>query len=282
MADLSDVGNALVAIAAQTMYPNGTGQASVAGCDVRVYQGWPVPQQLDADLAAGLCHVSVYPTQIERNTSRYPKDWQTLDAASPTLTATIAGQTVTIGGAIPATGNVSIEANGLVFVYAVQLSDTLTSIATALAALIVAGIAGTTSSGAVITIPTSAKLTAARVGAAGTIAREIRRQERQFQISVWADSPAHRDAVSQPLDIALTLLQFIALTDGFAARLIYKGSRPDDSGQKMKIYRRDLNYTVEYAATQSSSAVQVTQVQVNVAAQPAGATAPISNIQINL
>ncbi|MFD2271831.1 hypothetical protein ACFS07_13365 [Undibacterium arcticum] len=101
MADLTDVGSALVALIAQTVYPNGTGQASVANTGVRIYQGWPNPQQLDADLKLGICHVSVYPRTEERNVTRYSKDWQQLSVNTPTLTLTISGQTVTVGGTVP-------------------------------------------------------------------------------------------------------------------------------------------------------------------------------------
>ncbi|MFC6520130.1 hypothetical protein ACFQAT_10455 [Undibacterium arcticum] len=143
MADLTDVGSALVALIAQTVYPNGTGQASVANTGVRIYQGWPNPQQLDADLKLGICHVSVYPRTEERNVTRYSKDWQQLSVNTPTLTLTISGQTVTVGGTVPPANNpqnVTVLANRQPYIYAVQVADTLTSIATALATLIVAGI----------------------------------------------------------------------------------------------------------------------------------------------
>lgn len=284
MADLSDVESALVALIAQTVYPNGTSQPSAAGIPVKVYAGWPTQSQLDADLAAGTAHVTVFPRAEERNTTRYSKDWQGLSTSTPTLTLTVAGQTITVGGTVPPAGNphnVSVLANGQSFAYAVQPTDTLTSIATALATLIAAGIAGTTSSGAVITLPSSARIAAARVGVTGTLIREIRRQERVFQLTVWADTPAHRDAVAQPVDVALAATQFLTLSDQSAARLIYKSCIITDLLQKAKLYRRDLLYIVEYATTQTATATQITQEQINLGAQD-DTGAAVSTTQVNL
>ena len=266
MADVTDVCNVLVTLAAQAVYPNGTGQASVANTGIRVFQGWPLPQQLDADLKAGVCQVSVYPRPEERNTARYPQDWQQRSVNTPTLGLTINGQQVTVSGTIPPSNNphnVMVMVNKTPYVYAVQTSDTLTSIATALAALIVAGVAGTTSSGAVITMPTTARVSVARVGVQGVSMRELRRQERVFQVSIWADTPAHRDAIAQAIDVALAATNFLNLPDLSAARMIYKSSNVDDSYQKDKLYRRDLFYTVEYATTQIETDTQITQEQLN-------------------
>lgn len=284
MADLTDVGNALVALVAQTLYPNGTGQPSAAGFGIRVYQGWPNPQQLDDDLKAGVAHVSIYPRPEERNTTRYSKDWKQLAVNAPTLTLTINGQQVTVGGTVPTANNpqnVAVVANGQSFVYAATSTDTLTSIATALSALIAAGIAGTSNAGAVITLPNTARIAAARVGTNGTMIRELRRQERLFQISIWSETPDHRDAVIQPVDVALAATQFLTLTDQTAARLIYKSSPVADQYQKDKLYRRDLFYTVEYATTQTTTAVQIVTDQLNIAPQN-NAGAQVSTVQVNL
>ncbi len=284
MADLIDVENALVALISQTLYPNGTGQASVAGIPVKVYAGWPTANQLDADLRAGTANVSVFPTASERNTTRYPKAWQTLSVNTPTLTLALSGQTVTVGGAMPAPffpHNLAVLAGGKNYMYAVQATDTLTSIATALAALLAVDYPGTSSAGAVVTLPVAAHLQAAKAGTTGTSIRELRRQERVFQVTAWCDTPAHRDAVVQPVDIALAATGFLTLADGTAARLIYKSSPVTDATQKAKLYRRDLLYTVEYATTQIATDTQVVAAKYNLSNQPAGATAPVSTITIN-
>ncbi|MEX3628427.1 MAG: hypothetical protein VB138_02005 [Burkholderia sp.] len=269
MADLTDVENALVSLIAATLYPNGTGQPSAAGgVPCMVYAGWPTPAQLDADLAVGKAHVSVFPRTEERNTTRFSQDWQPQAMNSATLTLTINGQQITVGGVVPPANNphnLSVLANGKPYVYAVQTGDTLNSIAAALAALIAADIPGTSAAGAVVTLPGTGRIGAARVGVTGTAIREVRRQERHFQITVWADTPAHRDAVAQPVDLVLATTKFLTMPDGFAARLIYRNSPISDAMQKTRLFRRDLIYLVEYATTQAETETQITQEQLGVA-----------------
>jgi hypothetical protein len=266
MADLTDVQSAIASLIAQTVYPNGTSQPSLTGQQVRIYPGWPQPNALDTDLAAGVVNISIFPKQEERNTTRYPVDQQVTVPAAPTLTATIVGQKVTIGGTVSTPQNVALNVNGTPYVYAVQPTDTLTGIATALA-----NIAGGTSSGPVITV--SGIIKSARVGAAATVAAEFKRQEKVFQISVWANAPAVRDALASPIDVALASIEFLTMPDGYAARIRYRSSFQDDALQKENLYRRDLNYTVEWATTQQSSAVQVTTITENLSADLANNSA---------
>ena len=92
MADQADVEAALAAIAANGIYPSGTAAASAVGAAVKIYRGWPVAPVLDADLAAGMAHVSVSATDAAaKNVTRYPRIWQNLTPATGTLTASVAG-----------------------------------------------------------------------------------------------------------------------------------------------------------------------------------------------
>lgn len=273
MADLTDVAATLVNVIAGIVYPNGTGSPSVAATPIVIYHGWPNPQQLDTDLAVAKCHVSVFPRPEERITTRYAPDWKPTTLNTSTLTLSIVGQTFVVAGAVPPAGNphnVMAFANGKPYVYAVLVSDTLASIATALAALIAVDVPGTTSAGAVVTLPNAARLTAARVGVTGTSTREVRRQERLFQIGIWADTPTHRDAIAQTIDSVLAFTTFITLPDQSAGRLIYKNSLVSDLFQKDRLYRRDLMYTVEYGTTQTETETQITQEQLNTSAAVAG------------
>ena len=275
MSDLIDVQQALVGIIAGAVYPGGTGLPSVSGGPVIVYAGWPTAATLDADLLVGKAHVTVYPTMIENNRTRYSKDYQPATLNVATITATLAGQTITIGGAMPAQSNPHIVAalvNGRPYVYPVLSTDTLASVATGLAALIAADIAGTAAVGTVITLPAAANITRAVVGVTGTSIREIRRQERIFQITVWANAPAQRDQISSALDIALSAVEFLSMPDGYGARLIYRNSHMTDNLQKAKLYRRDFQYSVEYATTQIEVETQITQEQLGIALKNDGAT----------
>lgn len=273
MSDVIDVQNALVSIVANAAYPNGTGQASVSGSPIVVYAGWPMASRLDADLVVSKAHVTVYPTAIETNKTRYPRDWQTQSVNTATLTISIAGQTVVIGGVMPTpfvAHNLSVIVGNTAYPYTVQPADTLISIATALAALIAAGVSGTTSAGAVITLPATANIKAVRLGMTGTSIREIRRQERVFQITVWANTPAQRDVIGAALDITLANIEFLTMPDGYGARLIYRNSHVSDDQQPDKLYRRDFQYAVEYATTQTEADFQIVQQQLGISMQNDG------------
>ena len=277
MADIADVMNAFVASIAQTIYPNGTGQPSVTGLATAVYAGWPQSSQMDADLAgftkgAGRIHVTVYPTGTEKNTTRFSNGWQTLTDAMPTLSLAISGQTVTIGGTVSVPQNVALLVSGLPYTYAVQASDTLTSIATAIASMI----AGATNSGPVITLPATARIQAARSGSNGTSIREVRRQQRTMQLTIWADTPAHREATAQALDVALAATEYLSLPDGTGVRIVYQSTRLDDATQKANLYRRDLLYTAEYATTQTMQATEVVMTQQNQHVGMTGASADLT------
>lgn len=78
MADLTAVETAIVGVIASALYPDGAGQPSSLGYDIKIYAGWPNSQTLDADMAAGLAHVSVYPRPGDSVTSTLmgDNDWR--------------------------------------------------------------------------------------------------------------------------------------------------------------------------------------------------------------
>ncbi|MBA4710544.1 hypothetical protein [Aquitalea aquatica] len=277
MADLSDVLNVLTAIAAQAVYPSGTGNPSAAGVPAKIYPGWPAPNALETDLAAGIAHVSVYSLPTERKTSRHiGRRWQITAPGSPTITAAVTLNQVVLGGTVTTPQNVYLLVNGKGYAYAVQGADTLTSIATALAALLYSDFPAVSSSGAALTIPGAYSVTA-RVGAVGTAMQELRRQEKQFQISIWAQTPAMRSAVAGAVDVALSISSDVVFPDGSHGILLYSHSFESDQMQKSRLYRRDLFYTVDFATTQTAAAPQVIAPVTNITSQATGQ--PIRTIQ---
>lgn len=266
MADLTDVSNVLVGMVASTVYPEGIAQPSAIGAQCRVGAGWPTSAQLDPDLASGVVNVSVYPANIERKTTRYMPNWQTIDQSPPTVTLTAAGNVLTVGGALPSPAvsqNVAVAIAGIgSFAYAVQPTDTTTAVATALAALISAALPGTTSSGPVITVSGLNTLTPS-VGAAATVGLETRRQMRVYRVIVWAPTPALRDTTAQLIDVMLSQVDFLTMPDGYSARLLYHSSNVIDMQERADLYRRDLLYSVEYATTVTQQAAPVLAPQIN-------------------
>lgn len=263
MADLADVQDALGLMCQGALYP---GQASpsgrsVAGVAVLIQKGWPDPNSLQKDMAAGRGQVSIYPQPTERNVTRYPREWkQIAPVAAHTFTLTMGGQTVIVGGAQPATfypQNLAVFINGKPYLHQTQQTDTLAGIASVLAALIAVDVPGTTSAGPVISIPTPARIGALRVGAQGKVGMEVKRQERYFALIAWAADPAARDKIAAAIDAAIGLNQWLTLADGSSGRLIYKGSPFTDFDQKQGVYRRDLIVSVEYATIATATATEV-------------------------
>lgn len=262
MADISDVENALVALIADAIYPNGSAQASVINADCIVGRGWPVPEKLYDDLKAGKVTVSIYPQNgVERNTTRFTTDIHTLNIPAPTVTATISGQAITFTGSLPTPQNIGViigdfSPTAKTAIYPATSADTMTTIAAGLAALLVtAGIAAT-ASGPVLTLPATA-IASASVGVFGTAWQELKRQERSIQVTLWCPTPAMRDLAAPLIDVALVENEHLLLGDGSGARLVYQRTLISDERQTVEIYRRDLVYMVEYATTLISSYPQI-------------------------
>ena len=59
-----------------------------------------------------------------------------------------------------------------------------------------------------------------------------------------------RDAACEAIDVAYAATPFLTLADGSAARLRFVSTTTFDQRQDAALYRRDLNYTVEFPTTQ--------------------------------
>ncbi|WDZ97980.1 hypothetical protein Herbaro_09425 [Herbaspirillum sp. WKF16] len=257
MADLSDVSNMLVAQIAAYLYPSGTSNpvSPVVGFPVKVYAGWPQPESLAQDLGAGMGHISVYPSGTEKVLTVTLRDWQVLSLPDPTIEAEVTGQTVTLSGVPGAGQNVAILADGKPYIVAAQEGNTLAGLATALATLISVD-QPATAAGAVVTVPGAHELVA-RVGVSGTMIRELRRQQKVFQITAWASCHDERDKLGAAIDQAIEPLLRAMLADGSLAIFHYRKSLQDDSMQKQRIYRRDVFYAIDYSTTQTTGGTSV-------------------------
>jgi hypothetical protein len=289
MAGLSDVTTALGKLAEAALYPGQVTPSgnSVAGMPVLVQVGWPDPRSLDTMIAAKKAQVTVYPRPVEHNTTRYPRTW-TVGAKKPaTFTLVQNGQQITVSGSQPNPfyqQNFVVFANGKPYIYSAAPNDTAEAIAAALAQLIAVdipevgnpllateddGVIGTEDglnlvaglSGDTITLPSAAVIGALRVGTGAFATQEVKRQERQFQLVVWAASIRARDDVSNALDVAIGLTDRLSLADGCRGRLLYKGSPYTDFDQKQGIFRRDFLVSVEYPTINTIYAPEVVAIQ---------------------
>jgi hypothetical protein len=277
MADESDVESVLVGLIAGYLYPNGTSASCAAGVPCSVFRGWPTVEAQELAKARsvaglpGMVNVSVAARNgVERNVEKYPLVWQTISGPVHTLTATVnsAARTITIGGtvAVPQTVVALIggTATEIPFTYAVQSNDTLATIAAALSNAIAASFPGTASNGAVITINSDFPITA-RIVAQGAAIQEVGRQDKSFQITIWAppcnvagqDADAWRIAVAKIIDPQLRQMIRIVMPDQVYAHIRYERTITMDAAQSEGLYRRDLYYWVEYATTLTNNFYEI-------------------------
>jgi hypothetical protein len=276
VADLSDVETTLVGVLAGIIYPapynSGDYQASNALAAfppptsttpapplvpiiTKTYRGWPEEATMDADLAIGRAHVSVFPEQgMTQITTRYfPVDDAAVEIPAATLGWTVAGNVATLTGTVTVPQNIAIVVDGFGIAYAVQANDTLPAAAAALAALI-SPKRTVNVVGAAITIP-GAHTLIARVGVWAATQAEVRRQKQGFRVSIWAATPAARDVLASLVDMGISglkdafgnLTEFFPLSDGTTAHITYRTTYIDDRPEKARLWRRDLCYMIEYA-----------------------------------
>src|SRR5690606_17442980 len=118
MADLSDVEDALLRLAAGVLYPEGPAAPSILGSTLRLYRGWPQGATLDADLAAGIAHVSIFPeARPQAVTTRFADRWEVVDAPPPGLSITVAGHSATVAGSAHAGQVAGLMVGGIAVVH---------------------------------------------------------------------------------------------------------------------------------------------------------------------
>lgn len=275
MADLTEVADALVTLLAATIYPNGTERPSPSGVNAKVYQGWPDPAKLTEDLPRHIAHVSVFPGAEKITTRRMP-EWQEVTAPAPTLTAAAVGTSITLAGTVTVPQAVCLIVDGQDFAYGLQASDTLASIAAALAALVNVS-QPASAAGPVVSIP-GAHRVIARVVANGTSAKEVAREARVFTVSIWAGCYDDREPLAKFIGPVLAELVRLDLPDGTQGEVTYAGSRQIDTEQRQGIYRREVMLTVEYPTIVTRTDNQVGIVQTNLSGQVLDSTVPIKTI----
>ena len=130
MADQADVETVLAGLVSGVLYPQGVTAPSVLGVVCRVYRGWPNSAALDADLAAGVVNVTVFPQAgHERNTTRWPDECALQAWVSPTLTVSVDGVTATFAGAAGLGQVAGLLVDGVAVVHRLVGNDTPASVA---------------------------------------------------------------------------------------------------------------------------------------------------------
>ena len=68
-------------------------------------------------------------------------------------------------------------------------------------------------------------------------------------ISVWCSTPVGRDLLASSIDNSLSGIDWFDLSDGTVARLQYRETYETDLSENANLYRRNLDYLVEYPTT---------------------------------
>lgn len=282
MADLSDVTAYIAQAVAAAVYPNGTSQPSIAPvpagysnpADVRIYEGWPLSEQLDLDLA-GQMKQAASPAPVARpngpcpNVSIYPlagtsaTAYQLLDKTyvlqQPVfgLSVTATSDEVTITGTPNAGEFVTLVADR-----ANIFSEGGNSAAAVLAALLSDAQAvypDAEVNGDTLTLPVDYALTVQQ-GGTGLLGKVTHRQTHMVMVSVWAQDQNTRSVLAKGIDNALKQKIVVTLPDQSDLKLVYSHTNVSDEGQNATVYRRDLMYACDYATVETFEGVTITSV----------------------
>lgn len=248
MATITDIYEALITQITNAIYPNGTAQPSIINTDVTRRPGYPDPNRLDVLLSQGKAHVAVdLVPNMQRNKTRFLLAWETVSIEIATLFLTVSNnQTITVTGSVTAGENCLVCVNAVNYIYTVMAGDTLNSIASALSALI----PNASAVNNIITINGAYKISTF-IGTQGTAIRELKRQEAIFQVSIYAPTPDTREILGAAIETLLAEPEnfYLEFFNDKPARIIWHGTQDYDALQKVLIYKRVINYCIEYATT---------------------------------
>lgn len=278
MADLSDVTTYLAGAAAAAVYPNGLSQPSVAAMDCRIYEGWPVPEQLDLDISGHLAgspptvrpggkvaNVSVYPMPGTGVTiPQHLDETYTIIPFVPGITVqSVVGSVVTVSGQPKPGEYLTLICDG-VNAFS-QTGANTAAVLAALAAQAQAIYGGSSSTSTTLTIPFLRSIVV-RQGGMGTVGKGTHRQRHQVMITAWTPDKVSRALLAGAIDVAIKNNIRITLPDTSQAIVCYSRTNTSDEQQATGIYRRDLVYEVEYATVSEFPAFVVTTSDVRITA----------------
>jgi len=259
VADVSDVEQTLVNLAALALYPTPPGTSTtpspVTGAVTSITRGDPLPDQLDPLLVSGNVLVTVNARPF--GTHLVPVSLsgvQTVATIPATLTVSVAGNNVaTFGGTVTVGQTVTVVLGNSYYSYAPVLHDTPTIVATQLAALI----PGATSSGTALTV-NSVKPASIRLQYTGTQVLPQRRQVLDFVVRVYTSQPTLRDTTAKAIDQLFVQTRRPVLTDQTIGLLRYSGTAYNNVPERDNLFERALIYCVEWDTVVVTVAYAVT------------------------
>jgi hypothetical protein len=262
MADLSDCTAAISSIVSGAVYPNGLNQPSVVGIDVRIFEGWPIPAQLDADMTAGKANISIFPMQgAQSSVFQILDETYVIKPAAHGMFVSVIDTSVTLTGVPGATEYCTLVIDGQNTFS--RTGPTAGAIVSALLADLGTLYPGSSLSGSVLTIAGPHTVTA-RIGAQGTLGIATHRQKQAIMVSAWAPTPQIRTTLSAASDIALKNNIRVPLPDTSQMKICYNRTNVVDTWESTTVYRRDLIFDVEYATVYQFPGYEVTGVPISI------------------
>lgn len=276
MADLSDITAYLAATAASAVYPNGTSSPSVAAMDVRIFEGWPVPDQLDRDMAgetpdnpplkrAGgpVANVSIFPMQ-GTGIGVYQILDKTYEITPPVINLTIAiANTVITVTNQPGPGEYLTLVLDDAFVVS-QTGATTPALLAAMATQAQGFGYAATSDATTLTVPFG-HVMVMRQGGRAVMGKVTHRQRHSIMLTVWAPTQVARTAIAKAIDGVLKQTITVSMPDTSQAIFCYSRTNVSDVQQMQTVYRRDLIFDVEYATVEEFPGFVVTSTNVSIA-----------------
>ncbi|UGY23724.1 hypothetical protein HU675_0038225 [Bradyrhizobium septentrionale] len=277
MADITDVTAYFAQTAFAAVYPGGTAQPSIAAMDIRIFEGWPTPDQLDLDMAGKMldaskqvvarpggpvASVSIFPMQGQGATVYQILD-ETYVVSRPThgMTFTLADNVITVSGQPVAAEYLTVIADDA-HVYSAS-GSTIAELLAALASQAQTDYPQVASTATTLTIPGTHSIVA-RQGGKGVLGKVLHRQRQSIMTTVWAPSSAIRGTLGKAIDVALKKANKITMPDSSQALVIYNRTTNIDEMQTQAIYRRDLVFDVEYATVELFDGYEITSTQVSI------------------
>jgi hypothetical protein len=303
MADLSDVTTYLAQQAALAVYPNGPTNPSIApgaagfssAMDVAIYEGWPLPEELEADVlgkrligspatlqprANGpAAQVSVFPMAgTGREVYQIFDDVKVIMAPSFGLTVAVSGASSTsLNNQVSITGTpnpgefVTIIGDRR-YIFSAG-GPTASAILAQLLVQAQVNYPGTTLQGPLLTVPASYQLDV-RQGGVGLLGKVTHRQCQYVMITVWAPTHKARSVISKAIDTLIKSAIVVVLPDSSAVKIVGDRTTISDEQQNQSIYRRDLIYDCEYGTLLTFPGTTITSVTIPITVAP-GATAQV-------
>lgn len=248
----------------------------VTGLDVEaiVYKGWPHPEELDADLAKRVCHISVYPSEAgQKTTSHGTGKSQVVREPVVDLTKVVSADeiapgdsaTITLGGTVNDGVFSILELAGEYVPYKPVLDMNPDQVAIGIYDAVRAWepldgkvTVAVTDNVVTITNDTDAKINLAyKIGGTGQYGTIIRTQSGEVQVHVWAYDDQSRQVLSDAVDDHFGEETVLSFADCSGGNLSYVRMAQNDSEIRQGIYRRILFYSVEYSKVRLDEAYQV-------------------------